>query len=180
MIAQPPADAVTLGEASDPGTSPERLRVLAVHTDHRVQRAIAANPSSPRDLVLALLETYPFEAASNPTLPFWLLERPDLLHQRPRVVPALLTVEPPPWLVSALEAHWNPRSGARVDILLGRWLARRPGTPPALLGRLCAAGHAGTRALAARRPDSPYKVKALLRAVGSSDDLREVVRVAPP
>ena len=150
--------ASTLAEAFDPAASPVRLQALAVHPDHRVQRAVAANPSASRELVLALLETYPAEAASNPTLLLWLLERPDLLRQHPKVVPALLTVEPPGWLVASLQAHWDERSLDRSDALLGKWLARRRQLPAELFAVLADHPSPAVRRAVQAHPDLPRRL----------------------
>jgi hypothetical protein len=141
---------------------------------------VARNPALTRELALALLETYPADASHNPALPLWLLEQPDLLRLRPRTIPALLSIDPPAWLLSVLQDQWNEHSSERTDVLLGKWLARRPDTPAWLLTRLCACGHPGTRYLASRNPEVPYKTLALLQAAGSDPDLRLPVRRRPP
>jgi hypothetical protein len=141
---------------------------------------VARNPALTRELALALLETYPADASHNPALPLWLLEQPDLLRLRPRTLPALLSIDPPAWLLSVLQDQWNEHSAERTDVLLGKWLARRADTPAWLLTRLCACGHPGTRYLASRNPEVPYKTLALLQAAGSDPDLRLPVRRRPP
>lgn len=176
----PEENEYTREEAADPSTSPRRLAALALHPDQLTQRMVAGNPSASRELVLALLATYPAEASHNAALPLWLIERPDLLQQHPKALEALLTVEPPSWLVATLQGQWSEGGAGRLDVLLGKWLARRRDTPSWLLGRLCAYGHAGTRALAARHPQSPRAVLALLQAVGSDARLRAPVRRRSP
>jgi hypothetical protein len=65
-----------LTEASDPLTSPERLRQLSErkrrHERAQLRQTIAANPNADEDLLLALGADYPKEVISNPR--FQLLE----------------------------------------------------------------------------------------------------------
>lgn len=169
-----------LREATDPTTPAARLLRLAAHPDPRIPRAVARNPGTPRELALGLLETYPADASLNPMLPLWLIEQPDLLRQRPQALAALLSVEPPSWMIPGLQGSWGELSAERFDLALGKWLARRSDTPAWLLARLCASGHRGTRFMASRHPEVPCNVISLLRAVGSDADLRSPVRHRPP
>jgi hypothetical protein len=169
-----------LREATDPTTPAARLSRLAAHHDPRIPRAVARNPGTPRELARGLLETYPADALLNPMLPLWLIEQPDLLRQRPQTLAALLSVEPPSWLIPGLQGSWSELSSDRVDLALGKWLARRGDTPAWLLGRLCTSGHRGTRFVASRHPEVPCNVISLLRAAGSDADLRSPVRHRPP
>lgn len=175
-----PCSPDTLQRAADPATPSAHLERLAAHPDPRVPRAVACNPGAPRDLALSLLETYPAEGLLNPALPLWLLEQPDLLRERPRAVAAVLTIEPPDWLVGALQRYWDEQSIDPLYIALGKWLARRRDTPVWLLGRLCASGNAGTRRMASQQPQAPPRVLELLRAAGSDAELRSPVRRRPP
>ncbi|RYE90974.1 MAG: hypothetical protein EOO75_09395, partial [Myxococcales bacterium] len=179
--AQREADERAQREAADPTTRPGRLRELAASP--ALRRAVAANPSTPLDLLLDLMVQHAEEAAHNAALPLLLLERPSALSERPQSLGALLAIEPPGWLLGLMQSLWSeevrprgPFEGSLFHVRFGEWLAQRDDTPPELLGRLCASHWLKTRRLAARNPRAPAEVVELLRAVGD-----EVVgRSRPP
>jgi len=69
--------------ASNPATSAEELMQLADSADDAVRAAVAANPNTSLETLLALTPDYPQQFLDNPALPLLLLERPHLFAEAP-------------------------------------------------------------------------------------------------
>ena len=91
-----------INQASDPTTSPERLRSFYLPDRFEaVLQALAGNPNTPSEVLLRLIETHPNEFLQNPVLPLLSLEDPDFAKKIPQQTALhLLRVEAiPVWLL---------------------------------------------------------------------------------
>lgn len=70
--------------AANPSTPAALLDKLGQRNETGVQRAVAANPNTPLQRLLALAGHCVAEFFANPMLPLLFLEHPDLLQQLPR------------------------------------------------------------------------------------------------
>lgn len=109
---------MSLLEAQDPATTPERLRQLFAIKDQPLHASIAENPNTPLDLLLQLIGTHTDSFFRNPALSVLLLENPNLFLELPsQTLRALLCVrEPHPWLLSVLESphEFTEKHGADI------------------------------------------------------------------
>ncbi len=101
-------DADFVAEATNPETSPERLRWLA-SWGRRVQRAVASNPNTPEYILLWLAGNYTQEVLNNPVLPLLMLENPGLPAEFPVLAlrKILQMAEPPREFFGPLVRHPN-------------------------------------------------------------------------
>jgi hypothetical protein len=103
--------------AQNPQTLPERLRELSLDEDPTILAAIAENPSTPLETLLALTQRFPQEFLRNPVLPWLLLEHPYFLCEAPKETIRVLLALPhcPPWVFMGAAVH--PDQWMRNDIL---------------------------------------------------------------
>ncbi len=106
-----------LEEATDPGTSPQRLSELA-RWRGAVARAVAANPNAPPRILAWLAGRYLEDVLANPVLPLLLLEDPGFVLNLPEKAlwELLRNPEARPEFLASLERHPDPeiRDAARL------------------------------------------------------------------
>jgi hypothetical protein len=99
-----------LREAGDPATPPERLRAI-LRTGagdakvHPIKETLAANPSTPADLLPNLASYFPAAFSRNPVAPLVLLESPDFLRRMTLKRSLLRSGDAPAVLVQALTRY---------------------------------------------------------------------------
>lgn len=172
-----------LAEASDPLTAPARLRSLGCQqdADPELRRVVASNPNTPFEALQRLCTSFPAEVLNNPSLALYLMEQPRGLLADSVAIQKILSCEAmPAWFFEALLGLWEPDTESYVMRSLGEWLARQPGTPPALVEKLCTCANPQARVLASQRADAPAAVLGQLVAAGSDEALVKPVKRRPP
>lgn len=57
-------------------TSPETLSKLATYPDKQTRQSVAANPNTPKDILILISTEFPIEVINNPVIPLLLMEDP--------------------------------------------------------------------------------------------------------
>lgn len=84
-----------LAEASDPNTTPERLRTLySQHGSLRLRQALAQHPNTPADVLFRLFPALPNHVAEHPALPRLLSDTPRLFAQHSQATLFALAADP--------------------------------------------------------------------------------------
>ena len=113
-------------QARDTATPQRRLRELAAEPHWPgVANALAANPSTPLDVLARLTQIAPRAFCRNPILPLILLEDPDFIEKMPEEGKARVLSSPraPLWLIQSLaertaQRDWRLAVAARFHIAL--------------------------------------------------------------
>lgn len=142
----PPDLDESLRQANDPRTPPPRLAELARVYDRDVQRAVASNPSTPLDTLLALLGAWPDEVTGNAALDLYRLSDPLFLSRaavdtRSRWAAGKTT---PSWALAQLASD--------ADRVVRKAVARHERCPPDRLAQLARDPQSAVRQAAASNP----------------------------
>ena len=70
-------------QAKDESTAPEILAKLAENEDRQTRKYVAGNPNTPKDVLLKLAASFPFEFFENPILDLLILENLNLANEMP-------------------------------------------------------------------------------------------------
>ncbi|HKD76360.1 MAG TPA: hypothetical protein VKB76_12735, partial [Ktedonobacterales bacterium] len=108
------------GEARDPETSGERLTTLA--EEPRFAPLVAANPNTPADVLLRLVQRFPRQVVENPVLPLLLIENPQFFKQHEReLLPFLRVADVPAFMMNIMRISKDKlaRDAARYHVQCG-------------------------------------------------------------
>ena len=167
---------------------------LSRSEDPRVLRALAENPSTPPEVLRALLTRFPGEFLRNPVLPLLLLEAPDFFRvcSLAQLQAVIFRADFPRVFLLDLQSHSDQRvvSVARRALLahpetqtcelewfchedraLRRSAAASAKVSEEILEALLCDINVGVRRAAARNPKAPRRFLSLLRRAGASEDL---------
>src|SRR5262245_57514620 len=118
---------MSLEEARDPKTSPERLAALAKSDDIEVRWAVTQNPNTPVEVLFTLGAELPDALLQNPLLTLLLLEQPTLMYEMPKETAGALL------LVPTLPVGWLKALARHRDVEVCSAVARHLRAPPEAL-----------------------------------------------
>ncbi len=147
--------------AKNPSTSPELLRELSTTQDIKTRLYVAANPNTPKDILLILGRSFPEQLIRNPIISLLLLENPNLL-------PDLLNEMPLNTLQDCLKLEGMPayvleKFATHPDVWVRAAVAFNSNTPISVIEELASDQDAVRQSVANNSNTPPILLKQLAK-----------------